>query len=72
MAEPRLSAAVAALERALAPIGEHMLIGGVAVIARGVRRLTDDVNATLWGEGVGLADLVSRLAREGLVLRIDD
>ena len=46
LAEGRLLPAVSALGRALANTGaRHMLIGGVAVIARGIRRLTDDVDA---------------------------
>jgi hypothetical protein len=47
-----------------------MLIGGVAVAARGVRRLTDDVDATIWGEGVGFNDLLGRLERVGSLPRI--
>jgi hypothetical protein len=49
-----------------------MLIGGVAVIARGVRRLTDDVDATLWGDGVDLEELIRRLASNLIVPRIPD
>lgn len=49
-----------------------MLIGGVAVIAHGVRRLTDDVDATLWGEGLDLEDLRRRLASQDIVPRIAD
>ena len=49
-----------------------MLIGGVAVIARGVRRLTDDVGATLWGEGVDVDVLLRRLALQRIVPRVAD
>lgn len=49
-----------------------MIIGGVAVIARGVRRLTDDVDATLWAEGVDLEALLRRLAAQHIVPRIAD
>jgi hypothetical protein len=63
---------VSALERALGRVAPHMLIGGVAVIAHGVRRLTDDVDATLWGEGVVLEALVRRLATQKIVPRIAD
>jgi hypothetical protein len=49
-----------------------MLIGGVAVIARGVRRLTDDVEATLWAEGVDLDELSRRLAAQRIRPRISD
>lgn len=47
-----------------------MLIGGVAVIARGVRRLTDDVDATVSAEGIDLDELLLELTREGIVPRI--
>jgi hypothetical protein len=70
LAESKLASAVVALERALAGAGRHMVIGGVAVIARGVRRLTDDVDVTLWAAGVDLAALVARLGKCGLVPRI--
>lgn len=50
----------------------HMLIGGVAVVAHGVRRLTDDVDATIWADGVDVRSLVTQLQREGIELRIDD
>src|SRR5262245_30488478 len=53
-------------------MGRHMLIGGVAVIARGVRRLTDDVDATLWGAGVDLRSLLRRLSAQRIVPRIRD
>jgi hypothetical protein len=49
-----------------------MLIGGVAVAARGVRRLTDDVDAVLWAEGVDLQELLSHLSKAGIVPRISD
>jgi len=72
LASKKLSAAVEALERALSRAGRHMLIGGVAVIARGVRRLTDDVDATLWAEGVNLKAVLLKLAAQGIRPRIDD
>jgi hypothetical protein len=49
-----------------------MLIGGVAVIARGVRRLTDDVDATVWAEGLETRSLLGALAAHRIVPRIDD
>lgn len=49
-----------------------MLIGGVAVVAHGVRRLTDDVDAALWAPGVELEALLEGLARDGLRPRIPD
>jgi hypothetical protein len=72
LADERLSSAIAALERALSGAGRHMLIGGVAVIARGVRRLTDDVDVTLWAEGVDLEALLRRLASQRISPRIAD
>jgi hypothetical protein len=49
-----------------------MLIGGVAVIAHGVRRLTDDVDATLWAAGVHIPSLLATLKKEHIVPRIED
>jgi len=65
--------AMEALERSLARTrAPHMIIGGVAVIARGVRRLTDDVDATVWAPDLDLADLFDVLAAEGITGRIAD
>ena len=47
-----------------------MIIGGVAVIARGVARATRDVDATIAFDGED--DLVARLKDHELVPRIDD
>lgn len=49
-----------------------MIIGGIAVIARGVPRQTIDVDATVWGEAINAASLFETLARHGLTPRIDD
>ena len=49
-----------------------MLIGGVAVVARGVRRLTDDVDATLWAPDIELDALFQALERDGFRPRIPD
>jgi hypothetical protein len=49
-----------------------MIIGGVAVIARGVPRTTRDIDATVEGPGLDLGELVAGLARHGIVPRIDD
>ena len=68
-----LVGAIAALERALAGLGaDHMIIGGIAVIARGVVRKTDDVDATVWGEQVDLDRLMDALRAHGIQGRIDD
>jgi hypothetical protein len=63
--------ALAALNRALAQLdAPAMIIGGVAVIARGVPRLTGDIDATVWGEAVALADLFSVLKAHEIVPRV--
>lgn len=49
-----------------------MLIGGMAVIARGVPRLTRDVDATVALGELNTNMLVSELAKHGLVPRIED
>ena len=49
-----------------------MIIGGIAVIARGVPRLTVDADATVWGEQVELEDLVQILGQHQIVPRIQD
>lgn len=65
--------AIAALDRALSELeGPTMIIGGIAVIARGVPRLTVDVDATVWGEGVDLEQLLATLERHEIVPRISD
>ena len=68
-----LRAAVQAVASALSSLGvPGMLIGGIAVIARGVPRLTRDVDATVAGGTSPLADLLDRLRAYDLVPRIDD
>ncbi|HEX5720387.1 MAG TPA: DUF6036 family nucleotidyltransferase [Thermoanaerobaculia bacterium] len=65
--------AVAALAAALRQLrAPGMIIGGMAVIARGVPRLTVDVDATVWGADVELLDLFETLARQGIVPRVRD
>ena len=49
-----------------------MIIGGIAVIARGVSRQTADADATVWAEGLELEDLLDALRDEGFVPRIED
>lgn len=49
-----------------------MIIGGLAVIARGVVRHTDDADATIWAPDIELADLLEALRNHGIVGRIDD
>ncbi len=65
--------ALAALNRALAGLdAPAMIIGGIAVIARGVPRLTVDVDATVWGADVSLEGLFSSLGAQQIVPRIPD
>ena len=65
--------AIADLEAALDEAGApHMLIGGLAVILRGVVRQTDDVDATVWAEGVDLKQLIRILKRHRIAGRIPD
>ncbi len=65
--------AVRAVSDALSRTGaSHMIIGGIAVIARGLPRHTDDVDATIWGESVSLDDLYSHLREAGIEGRISD
>lgn len=67
-----LAQALTALNRALRSVGAaYMIIGGVAVIARGVPRLTDDVDATIWGGGLDMNNLLAKLEKEGIQPRID-
>ncbi len=49
-----------------------MIIGGIAVIARGVPRLTRDIDATVAGAGTDLQELAAVLRRHHLVTRIED
>jgi hypothetical protein len=49
-----------------------MIIGGIAVIARGVPRLTRDVDATIESEGLDVAGLIEHLRLHQLTPRSDD
>jgi hypothetical protein len=76
MTEPEDRGLIEAL-RALAAVlreieAPGMIIGGIAVIARGVPRLTVDADATVWGEQVDLEDLFQILGRHQIVPRIQD
>ena len=68
-----LGQALHAVARALAvlPI-PGMIIGGIAVIARGVPRLTRDVDATVAVGALGISELLDHLHRHDLEPRIDD
>lgn len=68
-----LSDAIAALSDALDQSGAPaMLIGGIAVIARGIPRHTDDVDGTIAAEGVDLEELIRVLGRHEIEPRIAD
>lgn len=68
-----LSDAIAALTKALGEFGAPaMLIGGIAVIARGIPRHTDDVDGTIAAEGVELEELVQVLAKHDIEPRVPD
>lgn len=72
-ADQRIVTALEALAAALADIGRPaMVIGGIAVIARGVPRQTVDIDATLQGAGLDLDQTVAVLARHDIHPRIDD
>jgi hypothetical protein len=72
-ADEALLATLGAVAGAFRELGAPaMIIGGVAVIARGVPRQTVDVDGTVWGEALDLEFLFATLARHGLVPRIAD
>jgi hypothetical protein len=52
--------------------GHSLVIGGIAVIARGVPRVTRDIDVTFSGADVTLRGLMADLERAGIVSRIDD
>jgi hypothetical protein len=49
-----------------------MVIGGIAVIARGLPRTTLDIDATIWAEPLDLDHALAVFARHGLVPRVSD
>jgi hypothetical protein len=49
-----------------------MVIGGIAIIARGVRRMTTDIDAVVRGDRVDVPTLLRLLAKKRIVARIDD
>lgn len=70
-ADAALLAALAAVHTALAESGRpSMIIGGIAVIARGVPRQTIDIDATVAGDDVDPAVLVETLSHHNIVPRI--
>src|SRR5688572_20149655 len=49
-----------------------MIIGGIAVIAHGVRRMTTDIDAVVLGDRAKPAELLRTLARADIEPRIPD
>jgi Nucleotidyl transferase of unknown function (DUF2204) len=47
-----------------------MIIGGIAVIARGVRRFTSDIDAAIRGDEIDVSTLIRALAKKRIVPRI--
>jgi hypothetical protein len=52
--------------------GHSIVIGGIAVIARGVPRVTRDVDVAFSGAEVTLSGLLTDLNEAGIIPRIDD
>jgi len=70
--ERRLDDALSALASALrATRAPWMVIGGIAVIARGVRRMTTDIDVVVRGDAVDTRSLLRTLVRFGIRPRID-
>lgn len=68
-----LEEALSALTRGLTKSGAPwMVIGGIAIIARGVRRFTTDIDAAVRGDAVGPAELLASLSAYGIEPRIPD
>lgn len=71
--DPDIRPALAALSSALAALDRPaMLIGGLAVIARGVPRLTIDIDAVVHAEGLDVDRLWAVLRDSGLEARVAD
>ena len=72
LGEHSIEVALSALSAALGATGiSWMIIGGIAVIARGVRRMTTDIDAVVRGDAISIETLVTTLAEHGIVPRID-
>lgn len=68
-----LEDALAALARALDESGAPwMIIGGIAVIAHGVRRFTTDIDAAVLGDAISIERLIDALDRHSIIPRIAD
>jgi len=72
-ADRAVTAALEGLSAALADIGAPaMVIGGIAVIARGVPRTTLDIDATVWAEGLDIERALEVFRNCGFVARVSD
>jgi len=70
-AELGVSAALEALAAALNELdAPAMLIGGIAVIARGVPRTTLDIDAAIWAEALDVDRAMAVFSRHGLGPRV--
>lgn len=71
--ERKLEDALSALTRALNDFGAPwMLIGGIAIIAQGVRRLTTDIDAVIQGDQADPEMMLQALEASEIEPRIDD
>ena len=69
----RIEDALAALSEALSATGAPwMVIGGIAVIAHGVQRMTTDIDAVIQGDAVSARSLLAVLRRHDIVTRVAD
>jgi hypothetical protein len=72
LGERSLETALSALAAALDSTGiGWMIIGGIAVIARGVRRMTTDIDAVVQGDAIDVEALITTLAKHQIVPRIE-
>ncbi|MBN2494892.1 MAG: hypothetical protein JXR96_09910 [Deltaproteobacteria bacterium] len=72
-ADQHFEQALADLVSGMREIGApFMLIGGLAVISRGVPRTTHDIDATCWAEGLDPERVLDVLGRHGIEPRIGD
>ena len=68
-----LEEALEALARGLTDCGAPwMVIGGIAVIARGVRRFTTDIDAAVRGDAVSIETLLAKLVSFDIAPRVPD
>jgi uncharacterized nucleotidyltransferase DUF6036 len=69
----RIEDALAALQRALSELdAPWMVIGGIAVIAHGVQRMTTDIDAVIRGDAALVPAVLKALRHHQIVARIAD